>query len=158
MKGRFAPAVPGRLLRASVTAEHRSTADITCCVWTADVNHVTIFKNHGADAGASLQHPHSQLIATPVIPGQVWHRLHELYAILTMTDNACSAAWWNGRLKNKPAGTPGTAEGGFAHSHPPAIVSSNPTALRRNYAAASGRNRSPDWTGRTRTRKTKSWR
>jgi UDPglucose--hexose-1-phosphate uridylyltransferase len=41
------------------------------------VNQVTIFKNHGADAGASLQHPHSQLIATPVIPGQVWHRLHE---------------------------------------------------------------------------------
>jgi UDPglucose--hexose-1-phosphate uridylyltransferase len=41
------------------------------------VNHVTIFKNHGADAGASLQHPHSQIIATPVIPSQVRHRLHE---------------------------------------------------------------------------------
>lgn len=44
------------------------------------VNHVTIFKNHGADAGASLQHPHSQLIATPVIPSQVRHRLHEALA------------------------------------------------------------------------------
>ena len=41
------------------------------------INHVTIFKNHGADAGASLAHPHSQLIATPVIPSQVRHRLHE---------------------------------------------------------------------------------
>jgi UDPglucose--hexose-1-phosphate uridylyltransferase len=41
------------------------------------VNHITIFKNHGADAGASLQHPHSQVIATPVIPSQVRHRLHE---------------------------------------------------------------------------------
>jgi UDPglucose--hexose-1-phosphate uridylyltransferase len=41
------------------------------------INHVTIFKNHGADAGASQQHPHSQLIATPVIPSQVRHRLHE---------------------------------------------------------------------------------
>ncbi len=41
------------------------------------VTHVTIFKNHGADAGASLQHPHSQIIATPVIPSQVRHRLHE---------------------------------------------------------------------------------
>jgi len=41
------------------------------------INHVTIFKNHGADAGASLQHPHSQLIATPVIPSQVRHRLQE---------------------------------------------------------------------------------
>ncbi|MFZ1007653.1 MAG: galactose-1-phosphate uridylyltransferase [Candidatus Sulfotelmatobacter sp.] len=46
---------------------------------TADrrVNHVTIFKNHGMDAGASMQHPHCQLIATPVIPSQVRHRLHE---------------------------------------------------------------------------------
>jgi UDPglucose--hexose-1-phosphate uridylyltransferase len=41
------------------------------------INHVTIFKNHGTDAGASLQHPHSQIIATPVIPSQVRHRLHE---------------------------------------------------------------------------------
>ena len=41
------------------------------------INHVTIFKNHGADAGASLQHPHSQIIATPVIPSQVRYRLHE---------------------------------------------------------------------------------
>jgi UDPglucose--hexose-1-phosphate uridylyltransferase len=41
------------------------------------VSHITIFKNHGADAGASQQHPHSQLIATPVIPSQVRHRLFE---------------------------------------------------------------------------------
>jgi UDPglucose--hexose-1-phosphate uridylyltransferase len=41
------------------------------------VNHITIFKNHGADAGASMQHPHSQLIATPIIPSQVRHRLQE---------------------------------------------------------------------------------
>jgi len=41
------------------------------------ISHITIFKNHGTDAGASLQHPHSQLIATPVIPSQVRYRLHE---------------------------------------------------------------------------------
>jgi UDPglucose--hexose-1-phosphate uridylyltransferase len=41
------------------------------------VNQVTIFKNPGTDAGASLQHPHSQLIATPMIPIQVRHRLQE---------------------------------------------------------------------------------
>jgi UDPglucose--hexose-1-phosphate uridylyltransferase len=36
------------------------------------IAHVTIFNHHGADAGASLEHPHSQLIATPVIfhPGR----------------------------------------------------------------------------------------
>jgi UDPglucose--hexose-1-phosphate uridylyltransferase len=41
------------------------------------INHLTIFKNHGSGAGASQQHPHCQLIATPVIPSQVRHRLHE---------------------------------------------------------------------------------
>jgi len=30
--------------------------------------YVLVFKNHGAAAGASLEHPHSQLIATPIIP------------------------------------------------------------------------------------------
>jgi UDPglucose--hexose-1-phosphate uridylyltransferase len=30
--------------------------------------YVLIFKNHGSAAGASLDHPHSQLIATPIIP------------------------------------------------------------------------------------------
>ncbi len=39
------------------------------------VVHVTIFKNHGAGAGTSLEHPHSQLIATPVISHQVRERL-----------------------------------------------------------------------------------
>lgn len=29
---------------------------------------VTLFRNHGLKAGASLEHPHSQLIATPVVP------------------------------------------------------------------------------------------
>jgi len=38
---------------------------------------VTIFKNHGADAGTSLEHPHSQLIATPVISYQVRQRFQE---------------------------------------------------------------------------------
>jgi UDPglucose--hexose-1-phosphate uridylyltransferase len=41
------------------------------------IAHVTIFKNHGAGAGTSLEHPHSQLIATPVISQQVRTRLHE---------------------------------------------------------------------------------
>jgi UDPglucose--hexose-1-phosphate uridylyltransferase len=36
---------------------------------------VTIFKNHGAAAGTSLEHPHSQLIGTPVITPQIRDRL-----------------------------------------------------------------------------------
>ncbi|MDI6591388.1 MAG: galactose-1-phosphate uridylyltransferase [Patescibacteria group bacterium] len=31
------------------------------------VNYVSIFHNHGSEAGASIFHPHSQIIATPVI-------------------------------------------------------------------------------------------
>jgi UDPglucose--hexose-1-phosphate uridylyltransferase len=34
-----------------------------------------IFKNHGEAAGASLEHPHSQLIATPIIPIMVREEL-----------------------------------------------------------------------------------
>ncbi len=30
--------------------------------------YILIFENHGAEAGASLEHPHSQIIATPMIP------------------------------------------------------------------------------------------
>jgi UDPglucose--hexose-1-phosphate uridylyltransferase len=41
------------------------------------IAHVTIFKNHGRDAGTSLEHPHSQLIATPVISHQVRERFHQ---------------------------------------------------------------------------------
>jgi UDPglucose--hexose-1-phosphate uridylyltransferase len=32
------------------------------------VKHVTIFRNHGHEAGASLSHAHTQLIATPSVP------------------------------------------------------------------------------------------
>jgi UDPglucose--hexose-1-phosphate uridylyltransferase len=41
------------------------------------VEHVVIFKNHGEGAGTSLEHPHSQLIATPIVPGQVRSRREE---------------------------------------------------------------------------------
>jgi UDPglucose--hexose-1-phosphate uridylyltransferase len=33
--------------------------------------YILIFKNHGAPAGATLAHPHSQLIALPIVPRQV---------------------------------------------------------------------------------------
>ncbi len=35
------------------------------------INFVTIFRNHGPRAGTSLVHPHSQIIATPIIPPHV---------------------------------------------------------------------------------------
>ncbi|MFQ5846531.1 MAG: galactose-1-phosphate uridylyltransferase [Candidatus Methylomirabilales bacterium] len=35
---------------------------------------ILIFKNHGEAAGTSLEHPHSQLVATPVLPASIRHR------------------------------------------------------------------------------------
>src|SRR4029078_13685679 len=38
--------------------------------------YILVFKKHGAAAGASLEHPHSQLIATPIIPIMVTEELN----------------------------------------------------------------------------------
>ncbi|GIW47879.1 MAG: galactose-1-phosphate uridylyltransferase [Deltaproteobacteria bacterium] len=35
---------------------------------------IIIFKNHGKSAGTSLEHPHSQLVATPVVPMHIRRR------------------------------------------------------------------------------------
>jgi UDPglucose--hexose-1-phosphate uridylyltransferase len=35
------------------------------------LRYVLVFKNHGLAAGASLEHPHSQLIALPIVPRRV---------------------------------------------------------------------------------------
>lgn len=35
------------------------------------MGYILIFKNHGAVAGASMEHPHTQLIATPIVPIRV---------------------------------------------------------------------------------------
>lgn len=38
---------------------------------------IIIFKNHGVQAGTSLMHPHSQLVATPITPMHIRHRIEE---------------------------------------------------------------------------------
>ncbi len=38
--------------------------------------YIMVFKNHGEAAGASLEHSHSQLIATPVVPKRVQEELN----------------------------------------------------------------------------------
>jgi len=37
----------------------------------SELKYALIFKNYGAEAGASLEHPHSQIIALPVVPKRV---------------------------------------------------------------------------------------
>ena len=39
------------------------------------VAHATLFKNHGERAGTSLEHSHSQIVGTPIIPPQVRERM-----------------------------------------------------------------------------------
>jgi len=39
------------------------------------VKYVSIFRNHGADAGASLSHAHTQMIATPLVPSIIEEEL-----------------------------------------------------------------------------------
>ena len=41
------------------------------------IESIIIFKNHGAGAGTSLEHPHSQITATPVVPSQIRYRMIE---------------------------------------------------------------------------------
>lgn len=38
---------------------------------------IIIFKNHGLAAGTSLEHPHSQLVATPIVPLNIRHRFEK---------------------------------------------------------------------------------
>jgi UDPglucose--hexose-1-phosphate uridylyltransferase len=49
------------------------------------VRHVIIFKNHGAEAGASQQHPHSQIVGLPIVPGQVVERLEHARRVFAET-------------------------------------------------------------------------
>lgn len=44
----------------------------------ADTLYVSIFKNHGAEAGASLPHSHSQIISTGFVPERVKNRVRNL--------------------------------------------------------------------------------
>lgn len=41
----------------------------------ARFKYILIFKNHRAEAGATLRHPHSQLLATPIVPRRIMEEL-----------------------------------------------------------------------------------
>jgi len=48
--------------------------------------YVLIFKNHGAEAGASLAHPHSQMIALPIVPLNVQEELRGALDYFTLKE------------------------------------------------------------------------
>lgn len=51
------------------------------------VEAITIFKNQGLAAGASLKHPHSQILATPVVPHQMRMRIESAAHNFDVTGN-----------------------------------------------------------------------
>jgi UDPglucose--hexose-1-phosphate uridylyltransferase len=51
--------------------------------------YILIFKNWGASAGASMAHPHSQLIATPVIPRYIMEELTSAQRYYQLTGGTC---------------------------------------------------------------------
>jgi UDPglucose--hexose-1-phosphate uridylyltransferase len=44
------------------------------------VKYISLFRNYGKAAGASLSHPHSQVIAIPLVPGDIIRQYHCDYA------------------------------------------------------------------------------
>ena len=50
------------------------------------LRHILIFKNHGAAAGATLEHTHSQLIALPILPKHVREELEGAKQYYTYTE------------------------------------------------------------------------
>ncbi len=56
------------------------------------VRHVIVFKNHGADAGASQQHPHSQIVGIPIVPGQVVERIERSRRFFAETGTCLACA------------------------------------------------------------------
>lgn len=62
---------------------------------------VILFKNHGREAGTSLRHPHSQLIATPITPSHIRHKLDEAMRYFDDEGRCVFCVLLEKELKNK---------------------------------------------------------
>lgn len=51
--------------------------------------YILIFKNHGERAGASISHPHSQLIATPIVPRRIMEEVNAVHRFYETTGGSC---------------------------------------------------------------------
>jgi UDPglucose--hexose-1-phosphate uridylyltransferase len=56
------------------------------------IRHVALFRNDGAAAGASQEHAHSQILATPILPSRVEHELAEASAHMHTTGECLTCA------------------------------------------------------------------
>ncbi|KAH9728436.1 ADP-glucose phosphorylase [Citrus sinensis] len=53
------------------------------------IKYVQVFKNHGASAGASMSHSHSQLLALPVIPPTISARINSTKEYFDQSGKCC---------------------------------------------------------------------
>jgi UDPglucose--hexose-1-phosphate uridylyltransferase len=65
------------------------------------IEDIVIFKNHGPSAGTSLEHPHSQLVATPVVPPQIRQRVEKAAGFFDLTGNCIFCRTLEEELKDK---------------------------------------------------------
>ncbi|KAI4325551.1 hypothetical protein MLD38_030936 [Melastoma candidum] len=76
----------GSEIGAVIGAWTRRVLDISS---SHEIKYVQVFKNHGASAGASLSHSHSQIIALPVVPSDVAARIHSMKENFGRTGRCC---------------------------------------------------------------------
>ena len=76
------------------------------------LKYILIFKNFGQAAGASLEHPHSQLIALPVVPSRVLGELKGAAQHMAFSDRCIFCDMLNQEQKEKSLTV--FAEDGFA--------------------------------------------
>ncbi|KAK7267065.1 hypothetical protein RIF29_19729 [Crotalaria pallida] len=62
------------------------------------IKYVQVFKNHGASAGASMSHSHSQMLALPIIPPNVSARLESMKDYFDQTGKCCICESQSGNL------------------------------------------------------------
>jgi len=65
------------------------------------IEDIIIFKNHGPAAGTSLEHPHSQLVATPIVPPQIRQRVERAANFFDLTGRCIFCRTLEDELKEK---------------------------------------------------------
>lgn len=67
------------------------------------VNHISIFHNHGFEAGASIAHPHSQIITTPLIDTDLRSALSTSEEYFNQTGDCiyCNMADWEMKVQKR---------------------------------------------------------
>ncbi|MFH1593086.1 MAG: galactose-1-phosphate uridylyltransferase [Candidatus Omnitrophota bacterium] len=67
----------------------------------ARFKYILIFRNYGRSAGASLEHPHSQVIALPIVPKRVNEELHSSMKYFNYKDRCVFCDILNQELSDK---------------------------------------------------------